>query len=305
MKYIFGFLDKWLSVFFLIIIIVFFWGISKCSNGDSSIVEQKKTELPLINSDGSINIKINESFQHSESGLVIGFDNGSTTGVTFNVSEPNSSATIEILFIGNSFEFENKNKGKFKCTLLSFNEELEFAKVSILPIVEPDDYDFSIKTNSNESIGVVRDDESFLDNKFDTGLKITNLRIYLENQYIEGDFHRPDWIFNGTTTIFGEGYSEDYQQKFTYINEKKLYQNDYFRYNYKEFDYTFQIIKFLKYDLYSNEDKEFYLLDIDGEKVKLSYTKDLVVCKLSRKKNKKVKHANENDKFAPGKPIDW
>ncbi|PWK17059.1 hypothetical protein LV89_04510 [Arcicella aurantiaca] len=277
MRYIFGFLDKWLSVFFLSILILFFWGLSKCSDDESVKIEEQKSELPLINPDGSINIKINESFQHPESGLIIGFDNGA--GNLYNVSLPKSGTSMEVLFIGNSFDFEDKNDNKYKCTLLAYNTTLEVATIVIKreQAVEKKN-EYEVKAKENEYIYYAVNSESFHDGKFETQLRIIDLYVNSDDNKILGQFY-----------ICSDGV--DY-------GERDLYMYDKFKYDCGNYSYEVSVLKIFKQN-YSAE-SDFFDIKIDGKVYQLPTDKDSAILKITKLKKEKKEDIYEEGQVLDG-----
>lgn len=269
MRYIFGFLDKWLSVFFLLILIFFFWGLSKCSDNESVKIEEQKAELPLINPDGSVNIKINESFQHPESGLIIGFDNGA--GNLYNVSLPKSGTSMEVLFIGNSFDFEDKNGNKYKCTLLAYNKTLEVATIAIKKeqAVGKNEYEYEVQSMPNEYIHYILEGEAFLDDKFGTDLRVTNCIINFENKSITADFFVDNYGNGGSGT--------------------ELFLNEKLEYSYNNHFYILKVIKILpplENEYNSDFESNFRLIKINGKEIKLQNDgKGFAILKITKLKN--------------------
>lgn len=287
MRYIVGFIDKWISIFFIIIALFVLFLVDKCSNRKDDDVTTDKIEAysgQIDNSNSNISgIRAAEgtTYQDNESGLIITIAKAWKGQVDCNYVSPNGEKGHDYFNIGEGFGFIGSNNKNYDAILLSTNEDkyavfsikegnkfLEKVKEDInLNPTSSESYEFN--TLPNEFIGYVLDDETFLDKKFDTKFKIIGTDIDYEDKSISGDF------------VFYE-YSKYETNKLNEIREKlKLYENDSYKYRFGDYAYEVKIIKIFNIENLSLfENFEF---SIDKKKFKVSNGR-LAIIKIKKTK---------------------
>lgn len=182
MKYLFGFIDKWLSIFFIVLVLCTLFIVSKCSDNKEEIIAEEVAvvsgEIDNSNSNISgIRILKGTTYQDPESGIILTIGDVYESYIECSYVLPNGTNKSEFLDNGKGFGFLSNNQKSYDVILISTKED----NYAVFSITEGSKF---TQSNSKEEETYSIDSESNSLKKGET-LDEGELNIFIENVDLE------------------------------------------------------------------------------------------------------------------------
>jgi hypothetical protein len=182
MKYFFGFIDKWLSILFILLVLFILFLVNKCSESEEIVID----EIPIVSGEidnsnsniSGIRVLKGTTYQDPESGIILTIGDVYESYIECAYVLPDGTNKSEFLDNGKGFGFLSNNQKSYDVILISTKED----NYAVFSIKEGNKFTQNNSKQEEETYSI--DSESSSLKKGDT-LDEGELNIFIENVDLE------------------------------------------------------------------------------------------------------------------------